>query len=80
MKRALTLDGTTPETFSESMDNLLDYLLGLSAQKTDGQPVRCLRCNDTRLYTDGEFYKCHKCGHNAGEITTIVAQLSKGRN
>ena len=74
MTTDLTLDGTTPEAFSKSMDNLLDYLLSLSAQKTDGQPVRCLHCNTTRPYTDGEIYKCHKCGHSSGEITTIPTE------
>ena len=71
MKPDIFLDGTTPETFSKSMDNMLDYLLSLSAQKTDRQPVRCLHCSDTRPYKDGEVYKCWKCGHDTGVIETI---------
>ena len=78
MTRDLTLDGTTPETFSKSMDNLLDYLASLSAQKTDGMPVKCLHCGDTRPYTDGEIYKCHKCGHDTGEITTVGTSDRRG--
>ena len=71
MKPNIYLDGTTQETFNESMDNLLDYLLSLSSQKTDGQPVRCLNCGATQIYRDNESYKCGKCEHDTGEIKTI---------
>jgi hypothetical protein len=64
----VALDGTNQETFNKSMDGLLGYLLSLSEQKTNGKPVRCFRCGDTRPYIDGEWYKCNKCGHDTGEI------------
>lgn len=67
--RVPVLDGSTQETFNQSIGGFLADLLNDWKRVANWHHVHCLLCGQVHdVAVSGPFWRCAGCGHDAGEL------------